>query len=186
MEFENKEKNISYNKFKREHAEKLKNSGFTDEKDLYVIFEIKVPQKIPSKYKIDYQIWFYRNKEKLNDISQDQIVSSYKKEVLSLISNESRSYKEMRIKKFDLETAQKKLKYLKGLKYFAINIDKLYSQMQDMELEDFKSYVQKLLELDRETIDIILEMKMDSIVGIEKVVKKLEGIIADLRKEIEK
>ena len=124
--------------------------------------------------------------EKLNDISQDQIVSSYKKEVLNLISNESRSYKEMRIKKIDLETAQKKLKYLKGLKYFAINIDKLYSQMQDMELEDFKSYVQKLLELDRETIDIILEMKMDSIVGIEKVVKKLEGIIADLRKEIEK
>lgn len=58
--------------------------------------------------------------------------------------------------------------------------------MQDMELEDFKSYVQKLLELDRETIDIILEMKMDSLVGIEKVVKKLEGIIADLRKEIEK
>lgn len=48
MEFENKEKNISYNKFKREHAEKLKNSGFTDEKDLYVIFEIKVPQKIDS------------------------------------------------------------------------------------------------------------------------------------------
>ena len=92
----------------------------------------------------------------------------------------------MRIKKFDLETAQKKLKYLKGLKYFAINIDKLYSQMQDMELEDFKSYVQKLLELDRETIDIILEMKMDSLVGIEKVAKKLEGIIADLRKEIEK
>ena len=48
MEFENKEKNISYNKFNREHAEKLKNSGFTDEKDLYVIFEIKVPQKIDS------------------------------------------------------------------------------------------------------------------------------------------
>lgn len=58
--------------------------------------------------------------------------------------------------------------------------------MQDMKLEDFKSYVQKLLELDRETIDIILEMKMDSLVGIEKVVKKLEGIITDLRKEIEK
>ena len=108
MEFENKEKNISYNKFKRDHAEKLKNSGFTDEKDLYAIFEIKVPQKIPSKYKIDYQIWFYRNKEKLNDISQDQIVSSYKKEVLNLISNESRSYKEMRIKKFDLETASRR------------------------------------------------------------------------------
>ena len=61
MGFENKEKNISYNKFKREHAEKLKNSGFTDEKDLQAIFEIKVPQEIPSKYKIDYQIWFYKN-----------------------------------------------------------------------------------------------------------------------------
>lgn len=91
---------------------------------------------------------------------------------------------ELRIKKFELEEVQKKLKYLKGLKYFAINIDKLYSQLQDMELEDFKSYVQKLLELDRETIDIILEMKMDSLVGIEKEVKKLEGIISDLRTEI--
>ena len=91
---------------------------------------------------------------------------------------------ELRIKKFDLEAAQKKLKYLKGLKYFAINLDKLYSQLQDMELEDFKSYVQKLLELDRETIDIILEMKMDSLVGIEKKVIKLEGIISDLRTEI--
>lgn len=91
---------------------------------------------------------------------------------------------ELRIKKFDLEAAKKKLKYIKGLKYFAINIDKLYLQMQDMELEDFKSYIQKLLELDRETIDIILEMKMDSLVGIEKEVKKLEGIISDLRTEI--